>query len=294
MTDVVDAERTPYRSLWTSLREAEFSQSFRDVDGVRTRVVEAGDPTLPAVVLLHGTGGHWEAYARNLKALSQHLHVIALDMIGSGFTDKPDYDYEVPVYAKHVADLLDVLGVQRASIIGMSLGSWVAARFALDYPARTDRLILMSPAGLVATASNMARIRAQRIRAVENPDWDSIKAMFDHLIADESNRIPDLIALRQAIYRLPETRDSVDHLLILQDPEGRARNLLSEEQWAAIQAPTLIIAAGEDRSEYQSTGQRIARLIPDSQVFEMPGVGHWPSFEDPESFNDAALKFLRA
>ena len=282
----------PYRSIWTSLRDVEFCQRWVDVGGVRTRVVEAGPADAPAVVLLHGTGGHWEAYSRNLKALSGQLRVVALDMVGSGFTDKPDYDYEVPVYAKHVVDLLDVLGVQRASIVGMSLGSWVAARFALDYPDRVDRLILMSPAGLVATASNMARIRAQRIRAVENPDWGSIKAMFDHLIAEEGNRIPDLVALRQAIYRLPETRESVDHLLILQDPQGRARNLLSEQQWAAIQAPTLIIAAGEDRSEYQSTGQRIARLIPHAQVFEMPGVGHWPSFEDPESFNDAALKFL--
>ena len=282
----------PYRSIWTSLRDVEFCQRWVDVDGVRTRIAEAGPAEAPVVVLLHGTGGHWEAYSRNLKALSGQLHVIALDMVGSGFTDKPDYDYEVPVYAKHVVGLLDVLGVQRASIVGMSLGSWVAARFALDYPDRVDRLILMSPAGLVATASNMARIRAQRIRAVENPDWDSIKAMFDHLIAEEGNRIPDLVALRQAIYRLPQTRESVDHLLILQDPQGRARNLLSEEQWAAIQAPTLIIAAGEDRSEYQSTGQRIARLIPHAQVFEMPGVGHWPSFEDPEPFNDAALKFL--
>ena len=78
----------------------------------------------------------------------------------------------------------------------------------------------MSPAGLVATESNMQRIRAERTAAVDNPTWATIKGLFDHLIADEKNRIPDIIAVRQAIYRLPETRDAIDHVLILQEPGG--------------------------------------------------------------------------
>jgi pimeloyl-ACP methyl ester carboxylesterase len=282
-----------YRSLWTWLRDVAFSQRWISIDGVPTRIAEAGSPEHPALVLLHGTGGHWEAYAPNLKALSEHFHCVAIDMIGNGFTGKPDYDYEIPVYVAHVAGVLDALGLHSASLIGMSLGSWVAARFALEHPERTDKLVLQSPAGLIATAENMARIRAERTRAVENPSWESIKAMFDHLIADENNRIPDLIALRQAIYRLPETRKTIDHVLILQDPEARERNLLTEEQWSSIQAPTLVVASGKDHSEYQSTARRVARYLPNSQVFEMPEVRHWPNFEDPEAFNAAALQFLR-
>jgi len=175
----------------------------------------------------------------------------------------------------------------------MSLGAWVAAQFALDHPERTQKIILQSPAGLIATASNMARIRAERTAAVENPTWESIKAMFDHLIADEDNRIPDIIALRQAIYRMPATKDAIDHVLILQDAEARERNLIKEEQWAAIAAPTLVVAAGKDHSEYMNTAQQVARLIPNSEVVEMPQVAHWPAFEDPEMFNAAALRFLR-
>jgi pimeloyl-ACP methyl ester carboxylesterase len=213
-------------------------------------------------------------------------------MVGNGFTDKPDYDYEIGVYVAHVAGVLDALGVPAASFIGMSLGSWVAARFALDHPERTGKLILQSPAGLIATAENMARIRAERTRAVQDPSWDSIKAMFDHLIADEANRMPDLIALRQAIYRLPQTRQAIDHVLILQDPAARERNLLSEEQWSSIKAPTLVVASGQDHGEYQSTARRVARYIPNSEVLEMPAVRHWPAFEDPAAFNAAALRFL--
>ncbi len=284
----------PYRSLWTSLRDLEFSQSFIDVDGVRTRVVEAGSADLPGLVLLHGTGGHWETFAPNLGALSEHFHCLAIDMIGNGFTDKPDYDYEIPIYLRHVLGAMDHFGIQRASFIGMSLGAWVAARLAVDHPERIDRLVLLSPAGLVATASNMARIRAERTKAVEDPSWESIKAVFDHLIADEHNRIPDVIALRQAIYRLPETRTTIDHLLILQDPDARDRNLIPEADWARISAPTLIVASGKDHGEYQSTARRVAALIPGAEVVEMPDVRHWPHFEDPDFFNDAALKFLRA
>ena len=291
--DPLKDDGTEYRSLWTWLRDVEFCQRWVDVNGVDTRIAEAGSKDSPAVVLLHGTGGHWEVYAPTIGPLSAEFHCIAVDMVGNGFSDRPDYDYEISVYVAHIAGLLDALGIEKASFIGMSLGAWVAAQFALDHPGRTQKIILQSPAGLIATASNMARIRAERTAAVENPTWDSIKAMFDHLIADEDNRIPDIIALRQAIYRMPATRDAIDHVLILQDAEARERNLIKEEQWAAIKAPTLVVAAGKDHSEYMNTAQQVARLIPNSEVVDMPQVAHWPAFEDPETFNAAAVRFLR-
>jgi 2-hydroxy-6-oxonona-2,4-dienedioate hydrolase len=293
MASSVDSPEEPYRSIWMELKELDFSQSFLMVDGVRTRVVQAGSPYLPPVVLLHGTGGHWETFAPNLAALSAHFRCIAIDMIGNGFTDKPDYDYEISTYVRHVLGVLDALSVERASFIGMSLGASVSARIAVDHPERLDRLVLMSPAGLVATASNMARIRAERTKAVEDPSWESIHAVFEHLIADEKNRTPDIIALRQAIYRLPATRTTIDHLLILQDPEARDRNLIAEKEWESIEAPTLVVASGKDHGEYQSTARQVARLIPNSEVLEMAEVRHWPHFEDPGLFNEASLKFLR-
>jgi pimeloyl-ACP methyl ester carboxylesterase len=283
---------TDYTSIWLMLDELEFCQRWIDVGGVRTRVALAGPEDAQPVVLLHGTGGHWETFAPTIGALSENYRCIAIDMIGNGFTDKPDYDYEISVYVDHVLAVVKALGAEHGHFIGMSLGAWVSARMAQQHPEVVDRLVLMSPAGLIATASNMERIRAERTRAVENPDWDSITAMFNHLIADEERRLPDLIGLRQAIYRRPDTRASIDHLLILQDPSARERNLLSEDEWRSIAAPTMIVASGKDHGEYQSTARQVAALIPDSQVFEMPDVRHWPHFEDPESFNPAVLAFL--
>jgi pimeloyl-ACP methyl ester carboxylesterase len=116
--------------------------------------------------------------------------------------------------------------------------------------------------------------------------------MFDHLIADERNRIPDLIALRQAVYQLPEMKQAIDHILVLQEAEVRDRNLISEDQWRTIAAPALVVASGKDHNEYENTSRRVAALMPNAQLLEMPHVRHWPHFEDPETFNQASLSFL--
>jgi 2-hydroxy-6-oxonona-2,4-dienedioate hydrolase len=282
-----------HKSLWTDLRQVAFTQGFLDAGGIRTRYVEAGPKDAPAIVLLHGTGGHWETFARNIGPFSEHYRTIAFDLVGNGFSDRPDYGYEIPLYVKHTLAVMDALGVSKASFGGTSMGSWIAAAIALEHPERVERLLLMSVAGLVASADNMERIRKQRRAAVENPDWQTIKAMFEHLMADESNRLDDLVALRQAIYALPGMIDTMEHTLVLQDPEIRDRNLIPEDRWRLISAPTLTIASGQDFSEYSNTSRRVAELIPNAVVVEMPGVKHWPHFEDAATFNDVALRFLK-
>ena len=292
---VIDTD--DYRSIWMYLKELEFRQGFAGIavngTAVRTRYAEAGRPEKPHVVLLHGTGGHWETFAPNLAALSEHFHCVAIDMIGNGFSDKPDYDYEIAVYIEHVLGVMDHFEMQRAHFIGMSLGAWVASTMAVSHPDRVGKVILMSPAGKEAAAANMARIRSERTKAVNEPTWESLHAVFAHLIAEEGNRLPDLIGLRQAVYQRDDTRETIDHLLILQDAAARDRNLIPEEKWRGITAPVMIVASGRDHGVYQETATSIAGLIPNSEVFEMPDVRHRPHFEDPESFNPAALAFLR-
>jgi 2-hydroxy-6-oxonona-2,4-dienedioate hydrolase len=294
MTSAPESATTeaPYASIWTALREVDFRQGFVDAEGVRTRYVEAGPVDGPVVILLHGTGGHWETFTRNLGPFSAHFRTIAFDMVGNGFSDRPNFGYEVPHYVDHVRATMDALGVQKASMAGTSLGSWVAAAFALKYPERVEKLVLMSVAGLIASAENMARIRTVRMAAVNDPNWETIKAMFDHLLANEADRLPDLVALRQAIYSLPNMVETMENTLVLQDPDIRDRNLIVEDQWRQITAPTLSIASGQDYSEYANTSRRVAELIPNCELLEMPGVKHWPHFEDADVFNAAAIKFL--
>jgi 2-hydroxy-6-oxonona-2,4-dienedioate hydrolase len=284
----------PYRSIWTDMKLVSFEQGFVDVNGVKTRFAHAGRKQTPAIVMLHGTAGHWEAFSANLGAHSEHFDCYALDMVGCGFTEKPDHPYEIATYVEHVRGFMTAVGLQRASIIGMSMGAWVAARFAITYPDLVEKLVLLSAAGYFATPSNMARIRGTRTASVENPSWENIKAIFNHLLFKEKSRIPDLVALRQAIYKQPTMRQAMDHILALQDPGIRQRNLIKDDEWRSIKAPTLVVGSLEDKDEYLETARIVGKLIPNARYVDMPGVGHWPQFEDPETFNRINIEFMRS
>ncbi|MCZ4317103.1 alpha/beta hydrolase [Comamonadaceae bacterium G21597-S1] len=270
-----------------------FEQKWIDAGGISTRFARCGPAGAPAVLFLHGTAGSWEGFSANLRELSQHFECYAIDMIGSGFTDKPDHDYEIAHYVRHVADFMTAVGLQNSSLVGCSLGAWVAARFALTHPERTDKLVLLSAAGLFANASNMDRIRTRRTAAVENPVWENIKPIFDHLIHEEHNRIDDIVAVRQAVYKQPRMIETMQHVLCLQEPQIRQRNLLSEDEWKAISASALVVGSLADKDEYLETARRVSQLIPRAQYVEMERVGHWPHFEDPQRFNVLCRDFLR-
>jgi 2-hydroxy-6-oxonona-2,4-dienedioate hydrolase len=287
-----EAVHPDHRSIWTHMMRVEFRQGFVDVDGVRTRYVQAGSRHAPAVVMLHGTAGSWEGFCANVGPHAEHFNVFALDMVGSGFSSRPDIDYEIPLYVRHVRGFLQAMGVSRASLIGCSLGAWIAARFALTHPEATDRIVLLSAAGLYANASNMNRIRNVRSKAVEDPSWGNIKPIFDHLLYKEESRIPDIVAVRQAVYRQPGMLETMGHILCLQDPDVRPRNLITEAEWRGLAAPALVIGSLGDKDEYLETARKVARLMPNASYVEMPDVGHWPQFEDPATFNPLSIAFL--
>lgn len=295
MTELTGTEES-YRSVWSELRHVPFRQGWIDVSGVKTRYVEAGDPQSPAIVMLHGTGGHWESYCRNIGVFAEAFHCVAFDMLGHGYTSKPDIDYEIPLYADHVTSLMNELGIEHATLIGVSLGAWIAGAIAARHPDLVDKLILLTPTGLFPVDQrDAARVLRQRTEAVNNPTWESIKVVFDHLLAQEENRIPDMIALRQDIYRQDDTRATVGHVLALQDAEIRNRNLVNADEWASIKVPTLVVATGSDPNEqHYLTARKVAELIPVVRLVEMPHVGHWPHFENDVEFNDLALKFLKS
>ncbi|CAN5705136.1 alpha/beta fold hydrolase [soil metagenome] len=285
-------DQNPHRSVWTHMMTVPFTQGFIEAGGIRTRYVQAGPKDAPAVVMLHGTAGSWEAFCANLPSHSEHFNCYAIDMIGCGFSSRPDIDYEIPNYVGHVAAFMEAVGVKKASLMGCSLGAWVCAQFALDHPDKTDKIVLLSAAGLFANASNMSRIRNVRSKAVEDTSWANIKPIFDHLLYKPESRIDDIIAVRQAVYRQPGMVRTMEHILCLQDPEIRPRNLIVEEDWKRITAPALVIGSLGDKDEYLETARRVGKLMPNAKYVDMADVGHWPQFEDPSTFNPLSIDFL--
>ncbi|HSV44753.1 MAG TPA: alpha/beta hydrolase [Ramlibacter sp.] len=281
-----------YSSVWTHLFRTAFRHDWVDAGGVRTRFLEAGQKGRPVVLFLHGTGGSLEAFCANIAAHAEHFHCFAIDLVGSGQSDKPDLDYEIPVYARQACDFLDAMRVEQASLCGVSLGAWVCARFALRYPERARKLTLLSAAGLVANPNTMKQIRSLRSSAVDDPSWDNIRAVMENLVHRKEALIDDLVAVRQAIYRQDGMRQAMAHTLCLQAPEIRARNLLSEAEWRRITAPALVVGALEDNPDYLGTARAVADFMPNARYVEMPEVAHWPQFEASDTFNRLNIEFL--
>ena len=284
----------PYKSVWTELLDTPFRQAWIDAGGLKTRFVQAGDPAHPPLVLLHGTAGSLENFAANIAAHARHFNCIAFDMIGSGMTDKPDFDYETDHYVKHAVDFLNAMGIEKASVIGLSLGARVASRLAIDYPDKVEKLILLSATAYFPAKPIQDDIKRSRSAAAANPTWDSIVEIFKGLFHEPGKVWDDLIATRLSIYRRADMKAAMSHILALLDPAVYNRNRIPDEDWKRLRAPTLIIAAVDHEDVFLETARTIVKLIPNAKVIEMKRCSHWPQMEDPETFNRFSLAFLRA
>ena len=281
-----------FESVWSDLQGVAFSQGYLDAAGVRTRYLSAGDAGMPVLVFLHGSGGHAEAYVRNLAAHAEHFWTWSIDMLGHGYTDKPGRPLEVGHYVDHLIAVLDAIGVDHACLSGESLGGWVAARAAIDHPAMVDRLVLNTAGGSQADPVVMRRIITLSMAAAQDPTWETVQARITWLMADKSKSYDDLVASRQRIYRQPGFADAMSDIMALQEPEVRARNIIGPEGYGAITAPTLVLWTSDDPTADVAEGRRIASMIPNARFELMAGCGHWPQYEDAKTFNRLHLDFL--
>lgn len=289
----MDRNNAQHKSLWSELRGVSFEQGYLDAGGIRTRYLAAGDVEKPLVILIHGTGGHAEAYSRNLAAHARHFRTYSIDLVGHGWSDKPPISYEIADYARHVIDVIKALGYKKTHISGESLGGWVAAWIARYHQEWVDRLVLNTAGGWTAYPEVMERIRSLTMEAVTDPTPERIRSRLEFLMYRNTNVNDDLVETRRAIYAQPGYADTMKRILCLQEIETRKRNMFSAEDSQKITAPTLVIWTSHDPTATPEEGKKIARSIPGAQFELMTGCGHWPQFEDPETFNRIHLDFLR-
>jgi 2-hydroxy-6-oxonona-2,4-dienedioate hydrolase len=279
-------------AIWTQLMDAPFCVRYVDAGGVRTRVIEAGSG--PPLVLLHGTGGHAEAYLRNLRSLSQHFRTVAYDMIGHGFTDRPNRPYTLDDYSEHLLDVLRALGIERAHLSGESLGGWVAAWFACGHGELVDRLVLTTPGNVTSKPETMRKIAESTLKAVVEASTESVRARLEWLFAPENRHLvsDELVAVRLAIYTRPDAEQAVRNVLALQDPELRARFAWAPEWCGRIGCDSLVLWTSDDPTGTIDEGRLLRSWIPGSRLISIDGAGHWPQWERPMEFDAIHLRFL--
>lgn len=284
-------------SMWLDLLGIGMREGFHDVAGVRTRVLEAGSG--PALLILHGTGGHAETYQRNIGPLSKHFRVLVPDMIGHGFTDRPDLDYTLDDFADHLFKLLDVLGIDSAHVSGESLGGCVAAWMTISRPERVDRLVLNTgildrpdEKGLVQLADLEERTK----KLAEDCSLDVVRRRLEWLVLEPERMSEEMVRIRHRIYSQPGMVDSVVQVMhaVLSMNRGLycGGDYLNRELMAEIQCPTLVLWSDHNPGKPFAVIKPAIDLIPNAEVHIIESAAHWPQFEQPETVNGLMIDFL--
>jgi 2-hydroxy-6-oxonona-2,4-dienedioate hydrolase len=254
------------------------------VFGAKIHYVEAGNG--PVVILLHGLADNVGVWDSTFPALSPRYRVIALDQIGFGKSDKPLLAYRPATFVDFLRGFMDALKIERASLVGSSLGGWVAARFALAYPASVDRLVLVDAAGY----GDLARqLDPKTLNALRLGSRDDLRLLGPLAFHDPSYYQGD--EAQTAFFSERVTSGDGYTIERVMDAMIRGEDVL-DRKVRAIGWPTLIVWGREDKLIPLSFAHRFHRDIKDSRLVIVDKCGHMPQVECADPFNAALLRFL--
>ena len=284
-------------SIWTELGGLPFEQTFRDVKGVRTRSTEAGEGEV--VILLHGTGGHAEAYGRNIKRHAGHFRTISLDMIGHGYSDAPDIDYQMDTFVEHLHDFVDTIGADRVSISGESLGGMIAALFAIKYPERTRRIVMNT--GLLMNREEKDRVGLRDLlertrKATGELTKDAVRQRMLWLMHDPENLSEELVDTRYAIYsqpgRAPVSRKIMEMVAGGLLDDAWVEKYANPEYMRKIACPAMILWSRYNPGLQVENAAKGLPYLQNGRLVVMEHSSHWPQWEEAEAFDQTQIDFF--
>ncbi|MGZ4689272.1 MAG: alpha/beta fold hydrolase [Acidimicrobiia bacterium] len=255
----------------------------------------------PLVVLIHGLAGSSATWEPVISGLAEHCTVLAPDLPGHGESAKPsDGDYSLGSLASSVRDLIMMLGYERATVVGQSLGGGVAMQFAYQFPTRCERLVLVGSGGLGREVSPLLRVLALPGSEYLFPViFNGITREAGHAVLAGLGRV----GLRPSAYLAeiwgsfesltkPEARDAfVRTLRAVVDVSGQ-RVSAHDRLPLAEDIPTLIVWGSNDTIIPCRHAAAAHATLPTSRVEIFEGVGHYPHCEDPERFWEVLLDFI--
>jgi pimeloyl-ACP methyl ester carboxylesterase len=270
-------------------------------NGVKTHYTESGGNG-PVLVALHGGGAGSSGLAgmgAAMERLADEFRVIAPDSIGGfGLTDPyAPTPYGLISRAQHIADFCDALCLERFSILGNSQGAWCAAYYAMMFPKRIEKMILVSSL-TIGNAMGISQAPNAAMKALGGYDGtrEAMKRLLEALIIDKSRITDALIDERQAAATRPGALESFQNLAkaiaaTREDPILRHRTDMKE--WLPIltrQVPTIFLWGDSDPFAIPETGRAIEKLLPDVKFHWVPGAGHQVQTDKP----DESVKIMRA
>ncbi len=270
--------------------------------GQRTTYLEAGaDSGGPVVVLLHGLASSSRTWADAMPLLGRRAHVIAPDLLGHGRSAKPHSgDYSLGAYAAGLRDLLVVLGLDRATIVGHSFGGGVAMQFAYQFPEHTERVVLVASGGLGQQVTPLLRAAtlpgattALRVFTALTPGW---LARLTHRTARAFPALagPDLEGMISAFTSFADGGARGAFLQTARGALDRSGQRLAgtERLYLLSDLPVLLVAGHRDPVIPVDHSIDTHDLLPDSRLEVFDRAGHFPHLDDPARFARALDDFL--
>jgi pimeloyl-ACP methyl ester carboxylesterase len=258
----------------------------------------AGDG--PPVVLIHGmvnSSRHWERVALQL---ADRYTVVAPDLIGHGDSAAVRGDYSLGAHACSIRDLLTTIGIDRATVVGHSLGGGIGMQFFYQFPQRVERLALVSSGGLGHKVSPLLRgaalpgaaagiwlVANRRVRA-------AVERAADRMVARGSRKAIYLQAVARAMRPLEESaarRAFLQTLRSVIDVRGQHVSAI-DRLYLLGELPTLIVWGERDNTIPVAHGLAAHELIPNSRFVTLPKAAHFPNLEDPDGLAAALLDWL--
>lgn len=265
-----------------------FEQRRVDIGELQMEAYIGGPANKPAIVMIHGFSADKDVWPRFAKHFVDDYRVVIPDLAGHGDTGyDASWDYSGPAQAKRVAALLDKLGIEKAHVIGNSMGGFITAWFARLYPQRTLTAAPMDPAGLdfpeLSTMHKMIAEQGKNPFFMYQPeDFYS----FYGLTMEQPPFLPPSVLAAQAEQYI-ERREE----LRLIDGQFYGKNWLTDEL-QHIQTPTLVMWGDSDQILHSSAAPVWHEKLPNSQLHIFKGVGHMPMVEVPEESAAVYRKFL--
>jgi pimeloyl-ACP methyl ester carboxylesterase len=254
----------------------------------------------PVLLLLHGIAGSSETWIPAMRFLHRDYEVLAPDFLGHGESAKPIGDYSLGNHAAVMRDLLHLLDIERATVVGQSFGGGVAMQFAYQFPERCDRLVLVDAGGLGREVSWLLRLMTLPAAEYVMP------VIFARWVQSTGDAVSDFIRARG--FRHDRARELWRSYVSLVEPANRAafvrtmRSVIDpggqavsavDRLYLAARMPTLIVWGKEDRIIPLVHAYKAHEAIPNSRLEVMEGVGHYPQVEDPYRFVEILCDFLR-
>ncbi len=254
------------------------------VFGAKIRYLEAGDAAKPSVILLHGLGGQAENWQFNIAALAQNYHVIAPDQIGFGKSDKPLLKYRVGTYADFLDKFMSEIKIEKAHLVGNSLGGWVAGLTAIKYPNRVEKIVLADAAGL-----KPREIDLKQIYALNYSTRDEVRGLVKLVFYNQAVFGSEIFIDQSMSLRIQANDGYTINSLIdsIKREEDFLNNRLSE-----IKKPTLIIWGKQDGLLPVADAEIFNKGIAGSELVIFDQCGHVPQVEKAADFNKKVLEFL--